>query len=65
MKKENGGELHLFALQHKVLSFCVWTFCYLLLFVVLSLETEFVHQGQIALNLIDVWSCTLASHTTT
>lgn len=31
-----------------------------LLFVMLSLETEFVHQGQIALNLFDVWSCTLS-----
>lgn len=47
-------------LQHKELSFCTWAFCFLCPFLVLSLETEFVHQGQIALNLFDVWSCTLS-----
>lgn len=59
--EEIGAKLHLFAEQHRALSSpgCRH-FVISLLFVVLSLETEFVHQGQFALNLFDVWSCTLS-----
>lgn len=59
--EEISAELHLFAEWHRALSSpgCRH-FVISLLFVVLSLETEFVHLGQFALNLFDVWSCTLS-----